>query len=273
MTPAEKRHIFDVFSQHEEVYSANCVTEMRNICRIPTAMMQSIRMCLALARDNPSHLNPGAPTMEEMNAATEQPDVVEQARYDGKKITRGLNSFLVKPPELTGEELFKHMIESIRRNVSDEEHAISVHLSASPKDKLQWQMLERSSHDLICGNNMKEVGLNGGTEKMSKRKLDALGYIKSEYGFANAKNRMKRLEEQLRLFKSLEEIKLAKDGALKGKKKAEQKEKEEILSGALEKLARNSNDPKALLKKEISVIEIGICSLPNYPTELPVDRG
>jgi hypothetical protein len=48
MTPAEKRHIFDVFSRHEEVYSANCVTEMRNICRIPTAMMQSIRMCLDL---------------------------------------------------------------------------------------------------------------------------------------------------------------------------------------------------------------------------------
>jgi hypothetical protein len=101
---------------------------------------------------------------------------------------------------------------------------------------------------------MRDVGLAGGTEKMSKRKLDALGYIKAESGFANDEKRMKRLQEQLRLCQSLEEIKGAEDSVLKEKKKAEQQEKEEILSGALEKLAQNDNDPKALLKKEISAI-------------------
>ena len=35
--------------------------------------------------------------------------------------------------------------------------------------------------------------------------------------------------------------------------------KEEILSGALEKLAKNDNDPRALVKKEISAI-LYMCS-------------
>ncbi len=254
MTPTEKRQIVDVFSRHEEVYTADCIMEMRNTCRIPTANMQSIRMCLALARDNPSHLDRGAPTMEEMNAATELPDAVEQAHRNGKTITNGLNSFLLKPPELAGEELFKHMIDFRKRNVKNEDHKISAHLNVSPKDKLQRQLLERSSHDLIFGNIMKEVGLDGGTEKMAKRKLDALGYIKAESGFANDEKRMKRLEEQLRLGQSLEEIKVAEESVLKEKKKAEQQEKGAILSGALEKLAKNDYDPKTLVKKEISAI-------------------
>jgi hypothetical protein len=163
--------------------------------------------------------------MEEMNAATELPDAVEQAHRNGKTITNGLNSFLLKPPELAGEELFKHMIDFRKRNVKNEDHKISAHLNVSPKDKLQRQLLERSSHDLIFGNIMKEVGLDGGTEKMAKRKLDALGYIKAESGFANDEKRMKRLEEQLRLGQSLEEIKVAEESVLKEKKKAEQQEK------------------------------------------------
>jgi hypothetical protein len=254
MTPAEKRQIFDIFSRHEEVCSADCIIEMRNTCRIPTAMMQSIRMCLALARDNPSHLDRGAPTMEEINVAAELPNEVEQAHRDGKTVATGLNSFVLKPPELAGEELFKHMIGFRKRNVNNEEHKISAHLNASPKDKLQRQLLERSSHDQICGNIMREVGLDGGTEKISKRKLDALGCVRSESGFANSEKRMKRLEEQLRLCQSLEEIKLAEEIALKEKKKAEKQEMEETLSGALEKLAKKDYDPKALVKKEISAI-------------------
>ena len=258
MSPAEKRQTFDIFSRHEQVYSSNCVNEMRNTCHIPSAMMQSIRMCLALARDNPSHLDRGAPTMEEINAAAAVdggvPDAVEQAQRDVQSVTNGLNSFILKPPELEGEELFKHMIGFRKRNTKDDEHKISAYLNVLPNDKFQHQLLERSSHDLLCGDIMKEVGRDGGTEKMSKRKLDALGYIKSESGFANDEKRMKRFEEKLRLCQSLEEIKLAEDVTSKEKKKAERQEMEETLSGALEKLAKNNYEPKALRKKEISAI-------------------
>jgi hypothetical protein len=126
-----------------------------------------------------------------------------------------------------------------KRNINDEEHKTSAHLNTSPKDKLQRKLLQRSSHDLICGNIMREVGLDGGTEKISKRKLDALGHIiKSESGFANDEKRMRCLEEQLHLCHSLEEIKLAEHGALREKKEAEPQEKAEMLSGALEKLAK-----------------------------------
>jgi hypothetical protein len=146
----------------------------------------------------------------------------------------------LKPPDLAGEELFKHVIGFRKRNVNDEEHEMSAHLNASPKDKLQRQLLERSGHDQICGSIVREVGLDGGTEKTSKRKLDALGCVRSESGFVNSEKRMKRSEEQLRLCQLLEEVKLVEEIALREKKRAEKQEMEETPSGALEKLTKKT---------------------------------
>jgi hypothetical protein len=268
MIPEEKKKAKDIFDSHNQHYSTTCILELHEKSHIPYRDMQSLRMCLALARDNLSYLDRGRPTEAEIKMASELPEMVVAAEKERASVADGLRNFQLKPPGLQGEDLLIHMTEFRRRNVKEEDHRIAPELMVSPRDKFQEQMMKQSTDDIVKGNIMREVGGNGAIEKLGKRKLDYLGYVKSESFFANDNNRLKRMEEQCRLTISLEETKGKEDVAAKEKKKLEKDSMAILVNPALKKLTEHGGSSEKLLKKEIQAI-----LFIRYDVDLPMKRG
>ena len=125
----------NILVSHDYSYSTECVMALHKECSIPLSEMQSIWMCLCLARKNPSHLERGMPTQEELKQTTEQSEVVKEAVLERKGINDGLKSFQLKPKDMKGEALFGHMVDYRRRMTKQDDHKIGDHLMCSPKDK------------------------------------------------------------------------------------------------------------------------------------------
>lgn len=92
---------------------------------------------------------------------------------------------------------------------------------------------------------------------MAKRKMDALGNLRGESGFANDVERLKRLKSQLELATSMAEI--DKETAAEKATKASQATAGlvEKLPGALAKLKANGGDTVKLTMPELSAIAFG----------------
>ena len=110
--------------------------------------------------------------------------------------------------ELKGKDLFYHMIKHRGRDVVTSKPSSYLGIDVSD---VQMSVMQPSEEELTQGWIMKETVGTGAKLKLVKRKLDNLGYIKSESGIQNDEKCLKRLENQMQMAAALAEINALKD--------------------------------------------------------------
>ena len=254
MEPAEKQSAMEVLKEHGYSYSATCVKALHKKCNIPFKDMQTFRMCLALAQKHPSHLERGAPTDAEIVEQLEPTSAVKEAYGAHKDINDGLIDFQLKPVNLTGEDLFLHMVQFRQRMIPRYQHRISAYLAISPRGKIQKSLQSPEMLDIVKGDVMKDIGSSGPGAKISRRKLDALSYVKSQSGLVNNPERLKRLKDQLELAGSIEDILASQEELETAKKQKLHEDMQNVVVAAEQKLNDKTGDVSKLTKMEIASI-------------------
>jgi len=90
-------------------FTFECVPVLNKECSIRRADMHHIGVCYEMAKENPSHLDMGAPTKEYMIKATRMDDIVA-TRTAVVDVTNSLNSLTLKPNGMKGEKNFDHIV-------------------------------------------------------------------------------------------------------------------------------------------------------------------
>ena len=94
-------------------------------------------------------------------------------------VTHGLATFQLKPPGLTGDALFAHMIASHARHSAQERPSTSLEVKMTEK---QAAILALTIQGLSVQSILKEAGGAGATKKLAQRKLDNAGAITNYCG-------------------------------------------------------------------------------------------
>lgn len=255
MLPEEKKLISSIFTAHANSYSMACVRELHERAHIPMADMHNLRVCLELAAEDPTHLERSMP---EASSATPDAVVSGQAAMTG--VAQGLVTFQLHPKGPDGKQLytgmakFEHLVKMARRSAPREQQlAPSAHLGVEITPD-QQKLLDPTAQDYAMHTIMSTTHGEGAKKAMAQRKLDALGNMRGACGFANDPERLKRLENQLKLATSIAEInKITED------EKATKKSTETagLIAGApdaIKKLKDKGGDISKLTIKEIEAI-------------------
>ena len=211
--PDNKKKIFNLVKS-EGGFTAECVRKLSGSeYSIRTKDMHSLRVCYEVAMENPDHLEREVPTkedLERLNGENGTNPEIEAAKLKTKKITHGLNSFLLKPEELKGEALLNHMIKFRKTHGTENARSLSTSPSmylAIDVDATQASLLNPCAMDLNQRAIIECAGGDGARLKLAKRRLDNLGFYSSDCGIQNDPGRLDRLKNQLELSASLAEIK------------------------------------------------------------------
>ena len=89
---------------------------------------------------------------------------------------------------------------------------------------------------------MRDIGRSGPGVNISQRKLDAISYVKPESGIVNNPENLKRLEDQLHLATSIEYILDSQAEIDKDKTQKLQKDMQDMVFAADQKLNENNQD-------------------------------
>jgi hypothetical protein len=108
MKPDERRLVVATVQKYQG-YSIDCLKELRDVCNIPIKDMQHLQVCVECAKEHAEQLDRDAPDADTIVVAKSNPDIIVAAQADLKGATYGLDSFLIKPLELKGMDLFKHL--------------------------------------------------------------------------------------------------------------------------------------------------------------------
>ena len=114
----------------------------------------------------------------------------------------GLKTFQLKPNGLHGEDLFNHMLEYCAQHLGAIEPSKRLYVDIT---KTQNSVIMPSKEDLTANQIMRDTQGLGAQLKISKRKLDNLGYIHF-CGVQNSESRIKRLRTWLKSSETLAEI-------------------------------------------------------------------
>jgi hypothetical protein len=113
-----------------------------------------------------------------------------------ERATSGLSSFLIKPKELVGGDLIRHMVQKRLNDPMIKSHEPRVYLDLScSKEKIQY--LAPGKKDLRKSIIMRFPHGDGAKMKLATRKLDNLAYIKPYGGVQNDHERLCRLKNNL----------------------------------------------------------------------------
>ena len=138
--------------------------------------MHSLRVCYEVAKENPDHLEREVPTKEDLERVNGESGCteIEAAKLKTKKITHGLNSFLLKPEELNGEALLDHMIKFRKTHGTENSTSPSMYL-AIDVNATHASFLNPRITDLNQRSIIECAGGDGARMKLAKRRLDNLG--------------------------------------------------------------------------------------------------
>ena len=195
MEPAEKKLAASILESHAHSFTMLCLRELNSKVHVPFADMQHLRVCLELAAQDPSHLERGVP---EKSTSTELCKEVKAARKGLAVVAAGLITFQLHPAKADGSQLFsgnarlEHMIKMARRSVpvtTDLLPSKYLDVEVSPT---QQQLLNPKAIDFMMHEIAKHAHGEGAKQVMAKRKLDSLGNVRGDCGFANDPERMKR---------------------------------------------------------------------------------
>ena len=256
MEPAEKKLAASILKSHANSFTMECLRELHSKVHVPFTDMQHLRVCLELAAEDPSHLERRVPEKSTLEACAE----VVAARKGLAGVAAGLVTFQLHPTKADGTQLlsgmakFEHMTKMARRSVPVKTDLIPSQYLDVEVSPAQRQLLNPKAIDYMMHEIAKQAHGEGAKQGMAKRKLDSLGNIRGDCGFANDPERMKRLKSQLQLADSLAEI---------SKETAEDKATKTSLltAGLIEKapaailkLKEKNGDPMLLTIAEMSAV-------------------
>lgn len=212
--------------------------------------MHTLRVCYELAQEHPEHLERGVSTDDDIshaiNAQNNNQTAVEEAREQARKITDGLDTFMLKPEGMKGEALFHHMIQFRKRNNGTK---ASMYF-AIDVNETQESILNPTMTDMARGAIIACVGGVGARLKLAQRKLDNLGYINSHCGIQNDEKRMGHLKLQLELTSSIAEV---KRDDIQNEEEAAKKARNDLQTKA-PTAAKKYMDKKYVTKKDLCAI-------------------
>ena len=250
MDPTEKRTVMAIVERNEGKYTPKCLHELYFEAHVLYTDMQKLRLCVSAAKDNPDHLNRGMPAEDPGgNVAPE----VAAALAAQLPVTHGLATFELKPPGLTGEALFEHMVAFRARHGGDKRPPPSLAVEMTDE---QVEILAPTMQDLSVQAILKDAGGSGATKKLAKRKLNNTGAITNHCGLQNHPERVKRLLSALELTASLAEISALAKSNKHDEKCIADTELMDMAPAALLKLnsEKVNGDMSKLTKKQICAI-------------------
>lgn len=256
MNPEEKKKTVSIIDECDGNFTVECCNRLNREVSIRYKDLQNIRVCYDKAKENPTHLDMGAPMQAAIEAAHLNPEL-EAAHAEQKPLTDGLASYQLKPKgtKMSQIEKFNHMVGFRKRDPSlkGDSSEPSSYLDVTVSDG-QRELLRLSSRDFTMRNIMKDAGGTKADQKLAKRKLDMHGNIKSHSGLQNDEKRLKSLRNELQLADSIAEIARV-DKASKAKKKNEShQELLELAPKARDNLQAKNGNVSKITKKEISSI-------------------
>ena len=198
----------------------------------------------------------GLPTTTKGPAEARQEFLTEKAA--ATDATNSLYSFILKPPGLTGINVFFNMVQKQLIDPKSQDNPISN--LAIDLDKYQLGMMTSTSLQLNKREIMQYASGMGASMKMAAQKLDQFGYIKSYSGLANDQARLAKLANQLMLVKLVASIVEEEKKQAHRKKTAATTELVSLTPEAKRKLANKIGDAKNLTKKEIVALLL-VCYL------------
>jgi hypothetical protein len=252
IAPAEKRLVMDIVERNGG-YTAKCLHELYFEAHVLYKDMQKLRLCVEAAKENPHHLDLGTPEEQVRSSVGSSgnvaPDLAEAAAAV-PSVTRGLRSFQLKPPGLSGAALFAHMVEFRAHHSSQAMPSPSLDAEMT-KDQLK--ILEPTIQDLSVRAILRDAGGEGATKKLAQRKLNNAGAITNHCGLQNHPARVKKLISALELTASLAEISALSKASKEQDKCKAHTELMDLAPSALVKLQSDklNGDASKLTKKEI----------------------
>ena len=118
-------------------------------------------------------------------------------------VTYELASFQLKPPVLTGDALFAHMVAFRARHSAKERPSTFLEVEMTEG---QAAILAPTIQDLSVQSIFKDAGGAGGTKKLAQRKLNNAGAITNHCGLQKNPERVQKLLATVQLTESLAEI-------------------------------------------------------------------
>jgi hypothetical protein len=249
--PSEKHRAIDTIDAHGGVFTVDCLNDLSVKCHVPFKDMQKLRLCYEVAKENPEHLEM---TVPKASAPTIAPEVAAALKAK-KLVTDGLATFQLKPPGLSGAELFDHMLMFKKRTTpASEIFEPTGRLGLEISDTQKEILAPTTPQDLSCRQIMKDAGGQGATLKLAKRKLDALGDIKAHCGLASCPERIQKLERATMLAASLSHIARLEAATKKQKKADATVALHSVAPAALRKLKAKGGDVSKLTVSEIDAL-------------------
>jgi hypothetical protein len=117
MLPSEKRVVMAIVERNGG-YTPKCLHELLYFeAHVLYPDMQKLRLCVSAALENPHYLDFGVLTDDPGGNITPE---LAAAVATQLPVTHGLATFQLKPPGLTGDALFAHMVAFRARNSAQE---------------------------------------------------------------------------------------------------------------------------------------------------------
>ena len=210
MALVEKKRCSEILKAHDGGYTVACVRQLISEMHIPIADIQNLRVCLELAEENPVYLE-REPSIELEVSLVQPPTAVTAAQTAMADVADGLTSFQLHPTcggkqLLTGVAKFEHMVKLARRSVSSDVALVPSAYLDITFTGTQRMLLNPTAQDFTMHEIMMHAHGSGAQQALAKRKLDALGNVRGQCGFANDPARLKRLKSQLDLVASIADI-------------------------------------------------------------------
>ena len=206
-SPVDKKKIYETIQSCNGQFTVECVKKLETENHIRSKDLHSLRACYELALEFPEHLNLGCPT--EIDASVNPTSaIVDEAMAGTKKINANLNTFLLKPDGMRGEELFNNMIKFRNRRYCNDDMVMTPSASlAIDIDKTQKSIIRPTTRYYVEKSVINCASGDGARLKLAKRKLTSLSYLQGESGVQNDPKRLRRMKNQLELTASMAEIK------------------------------------------------------------------
>jgi hypothetical protein len=212
--------------------------------------MQKLRLCVSAALENPHYLDFGVPDNDPGGNVAPELAAAVAAELP---VTHGLATFQLKPPGLTGDALFAHMVAFRARHSAQERPYMFLEVDMTEE---QAAILAPTTQGLSVQSILKDAGGAGATKKLAQHKLNNAGAITNHCGLQNNPERVQKLLAAVQLTASLAEISaLTKATKEQGKCKANI-ELIDLAPASLVKLnsEKVNGDVTKLSKKEIFAI-------------------
>ena len=239
----EKIAAIALVNEHDGFWGVELVKDVLDKFDVSVENLQDFRVCCSVEEECGSSVLGDfqtVPPPPPMDIDFTTPDVLD-----------GLSLFDLKPPGMSGVDLFQHMCKT--RRMSKNGHVIQTSGAVGDVDisAEQRSILSPSISELACGQILRESGGEGGKRKMAERRLNVLGEINNRCVVANSPGRVAKLKASLELAKSIDEIKRVQKDKKQRDSAARLSKLKEAAPAAISKYMAKENDASKLTINEM----------------------